>query len=175
MFTRFIVLLFALAPALLMAATGAQEWDIVESAIAPIFVNLNPKADLSYSEETGVLMALYRARSYKVHRSFKSSGNSEETYDETGPDYRGFVLRVSLENQGEPSQLGFRRNTFQEEFWKTDTEITPLFGTPKQITWNLSYGSNTDAKLLSELRQALRELSKPLEQKRVVSSRSEQG
>ena len=83
---------------------------------------------------------------------------STNMFEEIGPGFKGFVLRVQLQKLGEVNQA-MTPQTLQEPYWRTFIEVTPVAGTTNQIFWGLSSGSSADQDLLAKVKQALESLT----------------
>lgn len=123
------------------------------SAVQPVLEKLDPKPEIAPNSGDTLLIA-YKAQMFKIHFRSMTGEISPEAHDQLGPSFKGFVLHVHLQNRGEVNQA-VTPQTLQEPYWRTDLDVTPLAGTPKQIFWALSYGVRTDPNMLMQLRQRL--------------------
>ena len=130
----------------------------VAAALRPVLEKFDIKADITFANPNASLVVSYRTQSCKIHARSMTGEISPDAYDETGPSFKGFVLRVHLQDKGEVNQA-VTPQTLQEPYWQTNLEVTPLGGTQKQIYWALSFGSRTDTKLLEQLRKAMNDLN----------------
>jgi hypothetical protein len=131
----------------------------IANALRPVLEKLEPKADIAYLSSTASLVVGYRSQPYKIHGRSMTGEVSPDAHDEIGPSFKGFVLRVHLQGKGEINQA-VTPQTIGEPYWQTYLNVTPIGGTRKQIYWALSYGSRTDATLLSQIRKALNGLER---------------
>ena len=145
--THFAASIVAAAMALTMAgvASADESPDLKQVAIAlrPVLEKLDIKADISYPSGTTSLVVSYRSQLYKIHGRSMNGEISPDAHDETGPSFKGFVLRVHLQDKGEVNQA-VTPQTLQEPYWQTYLDVTPISGTQKQVYWALSFGSRTD-------------------------------
>jgi hypothetical protein len=153
-----------LFPMVVMTACGLFAADLtpselkaVQSAIEPAILKLDPFPEIGYLDDGRTLLVAYKTQTYKVHGKLKTGEVSPETRDEMGPGYKGFILRVHLQDAGEINQA-VTPQTVHEPYWQTDLDVTALKGTKKQIYWGLSYGAQTDTQLLSNLKRKIGEL-----------------
>jgi hypothetical protein len=130
---------------------------MVLSALQPVIEKLDPKPEISYPSSSPTLVVAYKSQMYKIHGRSMTGEISPNAHDEIGPSYRGFVLRVHLQDKGEVNQ-GITPQTLREPYWQTDLDVTPLAATQKQILWGLSCGVQTDTNLLTKIKRALHEL-----------------
>jgi hypothetical protein len=138
-------------------ATTNNSLMAVASALQPVFTNLNPKPTIDFPEYTTSLVATYLPQTYKIHGRSKTGQVSTNFYDEVGPGFEGFVLRVYLQPVGEANQA-CTPQTIREPYWQTDLDVTPLGKTDKQLYWALSYMGLTPTNVLAEIRSALRQM-----------------
>ena len=148
-------LLAMLTPCCLMAAdtTTISELKFVASALQPILEKLDPKAEINYPSSSPTLVIAYKSQMYKIHSRSMRGEVVPDAHDELGPSFKGFVLRVHLQDKGEVNQGP--PQTLREPYWQTDLDVTPLANTQKQIYWGLAYGVRTDTNLLAEIRKTL--------------------
>jgi len=159
--TRFAASMIAAVMSLTVAAVADADENPalkqVAMALGPILEKLDIKADITYPSDTTSLVVSYRTQPYKIHGRSMTGEISPDAYDETGPSFKGFVLRVHLQDKGEVNQAATPQ-TLREPYWQTHMDVTPLGATQKQIFWALSFGSRTDTKLLAQLMKALTDL-----------------
>lgn len=139
---------------------GSAPHQTVLSKLKRIIDDLEPKVAVEYPEHpSSTMIVSYRPREFMVHRGTKIGKLSDEAFETTGPDYRGFILKVHIEELGTVHQAEVPQ-TVREPYWRTYLGMTVLGGANKQAYWTLSYGSKTDARLLKEIKQAMSELGK---------------
>jgi hypothetical protein len=151
---RLLVCLFAiLAAGRLFAAEPevSAALDAVEKALRPLIEKLDPKPEVTRSNEGQKLEVAYKAQIYKVHGRLKSGEFSKETRDELGPSYEGFILRAHVQDAGWVNPLATPQ-TIRQPYWQTDLDVTRLAGTQKQIFWSLSYIGEPHRTLLIQIR-----------------------
>lgn len=158
---KFLILIAALV--LLPCQLPAEELDPVlkrtMAVLEPILGQLEPKAEVSYENTGTVLIVRYLAQAYKVHGRMMTGEILTKTHDEIGPSFKGFVLEVGVQARGEANQA-VTPQTVRQPYWMTDLDVTPVEGTNRQIKWGLSYGTRTNADLLSRIRTALQNMKK---------------
>ena len=155
--TSILISILAFGMAGVSFANENPELTRVAAAVRPVLEKFDIKADITFANPNASLLVSYRTQSFKIHARSMTGEISPVAHDETGPSFKGFVLRVHLQDKGEVNQA-VTPQTLQEPYWQTNLEVTPLGGTQKQIYWALSFGSRTDAKLLEQLRKAMKEL-----------------
>lgn len=156
---KLVYLLMMFIPCCLMAAdtTTNTELRAVATALQPVLEKLDPKPEIRYPSSSATLVVAYKSQMYKIHGGSMTGEVSPNAHDELGPSFKGFVLRVHLQDKGEVNQADTPQ-TLREPYWRTDLDVTPLAGTQKQIYWGLSYGIRTDTNSLAQIRQKLYEL-----------------
>ena len=156
-------ILTAVACIALPCATKAADYTTnktllaVASAMQPVLVKLDPKPSVDFPESSTSLVATYLPQTYKIHGRSKSGQVLTNVYDEIGPGFKGFVLRVHLQPKGEGNQA-CTPQTIREPYWQTDLDVTPLEQTDQQAYWALSYMGRTPTNVLAELRKAMKGL-----------------
>ena len=150
-----------LAPYVLTAAdsTTNETLATVANALRPIVERLDPKPTVEYPQSTESLEVAYLPQTFKIHRRSKTGEVSTNVFDEVGPSWKGFVLRVYVQPKGEVNQAKTPQ-TIREPYWLTDLDVTAIGATGKQIYWALSCGGRTPTNVLAELRTVLKQLDK---------------
>ena len=148
-------------PCVAMAAdsTTNKALAAVAAALQPALVKLDPRPTLAFPEYEASLVVTYLSQTYKIHGRSMTGEVSTNAFDEVGPSFRGFVLRVHLQPKGEVNQAETPQ-TIREPYWLTDLGVTPIGDTDKQAYWALSYGGRTPTNVLAGLRAALKRLEK---------------
>jgi len=142
----------------------------VAGALKPILVKLDPSPSVDFPEHHTSLIVTHLPQMYKIHGRSKSGQVTTNVYDEVGPGFKGFILRVHLQPRGEVNQACIPQ-TIREPYWQTDLDVTPLGTTDKQVYWALSYMGRTPTNVLAELRTAMKELEKSPSQASQVTAR----
>lgn len=140
--------------------TASGDLKILEAALAPLLAGLNPKASLFFLPEENTVHADFRTKYYKLSDPVPIAGGGYLFgRGKRGPDEQGFMLTVHLQDAGAAaSKIGVSEPLDQPN-WTTDSGVSPVAGTPKQVSWSLSYGAETDPVLLKKLKQSLQGLS----------------
>jgi hypothetical protein len=156
---NFLCLLAMLTTSGLIAAdtTANTELKMVASALQPVLEKLDPRPEVTWPGGSATLLIGYKSQMYKIHARSMTGEVFTNTHDALGPSFKGFVLRVHLQNKGEVNQAATPQ-TLREPYWQTDLDVTPLYRTEKQVFWGLSYGVQTDTNLLAQVRQTMRRL-----------------
>lgn len=129
-----------------------------EQQIRAAFASLGDELDadqleFEYADSSESLLVKYRTRDYKIHGRSKMGEINEQAEVREGPGFRGFLLRVHLEDAGNVNQA-VTPQTIREPYWNTDLDVTRMQGTDKQFYTTLSYGKGVDQELLQQIRQA---------------------
>ena len=159
--TRWLVCLLALLTAGPLCAADASvdaALEIAERALRPVLEKLDPKAEVTRPDGGSTLLVAHKAQMYKIHGHSMTGEISPEAYDYLGPGFKGFVLRVHVQEAGVVNQAATPQ-ILKEPYWQTYLDVTPLAGTKKQFFWSLSYGGRADPDLLAEIRQKLGDLN----------------
>lgn len=138
-------------------AKASGELKILETSLASAMAGLTPTPKLSFIPAERMMQADFRAKSFKVPDSTHSRGRTSSRY-EFGPDEQGFVLTAQMQDAGSPNSLSTLA-TPEGMNWQTEIGITPVAGSPKQVSWSLSHGANLDRAVLEKLRQGLQNLT----------------
>jgi hypothetical protein len=129
----------------------------VVTTLQPITAALSPAPEVKPAGPLSLTVS-YRTRTFKVHGDSKTGEYAAEAHDEAGPTAKGFVLFVEVQKRGEVNQAKTPQ-TLRRPYWETYIQVTPVAGSDTQLYWALSYGSQTDAKLLAQIRQAIEAVS----------------
>lgn len=141
----------------LSAEEIGPELKTVADALQPIFEKLESKVEIVPSSQGKSLSFAYQAQIFKIHGRQMTGEVQPNAHDELGPNFKGFVLKVHLQDKGEVNQA-VTPQTLKEPYWQTYLDVTPLAGTQNQIYWALSYGVRTDEGLLTKIKQVLANL-----------------
>ena len=135
-----------------------------EKALRSALSGLTEEVTFEYAEHSPSLTVKYRCRKFMVHGGSKPGAFSEKPHEVEGPDLRGFLLRVHVQDEGTVNQAVVPQ-TIRQPYWRTDLDITVVPGTGHQLYWALAYGSRTDESLLNGVRAAVKGLGTPVEVK----------
>ena len=128
----------------------------VEIKLRDTLAELRPAPGFEYLKDyRDSLQVTYLPQKFLVHRHDMTGRIATNAVEETGPSYKGFVLRVDLQPLGEVNQAVIPQ-TLHEPYWETQLEVTVVSGTTNQIFTVLSYGSQTDNDLLQTIRGVLK-------------------
>lgn len=130
----------------------------VRARLEPLLSRLEPAPVVEAPPGGQSLVVTYVPQTYKVHARSMTGQVATNVHDEVGPGFKGFVLRVQLQDKGEVNQA-CTPQTIQEPYWLTDLEVTPLGDTDQQLYWSLSYMRRTSTNVLEEIRKALKDLA----------------
>jgi hypothetical protein len=129
----------------------------IERAVRPAMAELSPAPAFVADTDNGILTIEYETRKFMVHNASMTGEWSTEAHEETGPKATGFLLKIYLVNPDEVLQQ-VTPQTLHQPYWESFLDETPLKGSAKEMSWNLSYGTRTDPALLEKLKQALASL-----------------
>lgn len=152
-----VVMLFPAAASEEPSPGPGPEMLAVAQALRAALPKLDPAVTYSLEPAPGALTVSYRTRTFSVHGQSKAGEWTERARQETGPDYRGFRLVVSVDALKGPHQIVLPQ-VLRGPYWTSDCELTPLPAGGKRLYWVLSYGSRTDEKTLRIIRRTLRSL-----------------
>lgn len=158
----FLLLLLPLAWLPCQAAPSEQNAHLerVGAALAPVLEALDPEPEILFSNQGKSLEVRYRTQVYKIHPRSMSGEVSPQVVEVMGPGFKGFVLKVHLQEKGTLNQA-VTPQQLREPYWVTHLQVTHLADSNHQIYWALSSGSRTDPKLLTKLRNVLGGLRTP--------------
>ncbi len=135
------------------ADAPAQELARVIEELQPVLSTLSPSPKVTTNSQSSLAVS-YQTQTFKIHSGSMTGEFSKEAHDEIGPTYKGFVLFVDVQPEGEVNQA-VTPQTLRRPYWQTYIQVTPVAGSDKQLYWGLSFGSRTDTNLLSQIRQAI--------------------
>lgn len=122
-------------------------------------LDAKPTFEIPVAYEGRNLIVRFKTRTYIVHpRRGMSGGFLETTEKREGPSDQGFLLRVQVEQLGEPNQA-LMPQVIREPYWNSYLSVYPIKGTQKQLYFCLSYAEGTDGTLIENIRKAASESS----------------
>jgi hypothetical protein len=129
-----------------------------EQTLRSALADIEPDLEVEYPTSSFSLIVNYKTQDFVIRPRSKTGAISEQTYNETGPSFRGFAMKCHLQPAGTINQAEIPQ-TIKEPYWQTDLNVTQVAGTDKQLYWALSYGSRTEKSLLTRIRKAMESLS----------------
>ena len=127
----------------------------VEQTLRTVLADVDPQPVFEYQSDGQSLVVKYRVRKFMVHSTTKMGKHSEKAHEVDGPSYKGFLLKVDLQEAGDVNQARVPQ-TLRRPYWMTAIDVTPIPASDKQIFWGLSYGSRADKDLLKKVKEALK-------------------
>ena len=104
-----------------------------------------PEASIEIKD--GVFFAKFETMMFTIHGSSKTGKISEKTYQQEGPNYKGFLLRVSLEEGGPFQGQAVVPQTVHQVYWETYIDRPPAKDGSGYYNVSFSYGSRIDKDL----------------------------
>lgn len=138
----------------LTAAVGRCEQpsdELVERLTAVI---REKRPDAEFKREENSFIASHQTMTYTLHSRYKNGAVSEKTYQQEGPNYKGFLLRVTWERGQEASQARTPQ-TLKGPYFPTYIDKVPAEDGRNSYRISFSYGSRIDEKLKSAILEAL--------------------
>ncbi len=133
--------------------TGSRDiLPALQSKLTEILKGLEPAASIRLKGRQ--LIVEYRTRSFMVHASDKTGRMSEKAHEETGPDYRGLRLTLTLQ-EGKYTGAAKIPQELRKPYWHTYLNAYPIDRGKRHLHTMLSYGSRTDRKLIGKIKLLL--------------------
>lgn len=134
--------LFAIAIVGWVSVASAQEnasvLEQVEQQVRSALGDRISEATFEYPGSSRSLLVLYRPQKFLIHPGSKSGERSTNVFEQTGPSFTGFVLRVHTQELGTINQA-VTPQVIREPYWQTYLDIAPVNETTNQLYWALSY------------------------------------
>jgi len=158
-------------------AKPANELQEIENQLKTVLSKLGNEVTFKNLDSESFEIS-YHTRKFIVHSGTMIGKFSENTIEQTGPDYDGFKLWVQLQNAGVVNQAETPQ-VIKAPYWNTYLDVTSITGTNKQVYWGLSYWGRTDQKVLSQIKEALWKLDKspkkvPYKAEKIAENQGEQ-
>ncbi len=130
----------------------------IEKSIRSELAEIEEELSFEYSKSyPGTLYVNYRTRMFMVHGQSKRGEYTEVAHETIGPSYRGFRLRLTLEDAGTINAAQVPQ-TLRQPYWSTFLDTRLLEGTDQQVFCGLSYGSRVDPELLKRVKKVITDL-----------------
>jgi hypothetical protein len=129
----------------------------IKARLQALFQKSCPQATVRYAQDNpDELVAEFQTRNFQVYARSKSGKIADEPHNERGPDYRGFLMRVTAQLQS-AKYVGAADipQDLREPYWTTFINAVDLSGEEGYLWLQLSYGSRTDKKLLATIKEAV--------------------
>ncbi|MBC8467845.1 MAG: hypothetical protein H8D56_00120 [Planctomycetes bacterium] len=138
-----------------MMASAAQadppETNLIQK-LTSVITNLCPKAEIKVDKHA--FSAKHDTMVYTIHSRSKTGEVSPRTYQKEGPGFRGFMLRISL-NDGKYGGAACVPQTIQGPYFPTFLDAPSTDGGKKHYQVHFSYGGRLDPKLKKAILEAI--------------------
>lgn len=114
-----------------------------------------PKATVAIQSEPGdnaTLHAEYQTQTFLVYSRAMTGQISAKPYAQVGPNYQGFRLELSVQPGPYAGQAVVPQD-LREPYWQTYIDAVPLKGGNQYLAVRLSYGEQTNSRLLDKLKR----------------------
>lgn len=108
-----------------------------------------PEASIEIKD--GAFLAKFGTMLFTIHGHSKTGNISEKTYQQEGPNFKGFLLRISLEEGGPFQGQAMVPQTVHQVYWETYIDRPPSKDGNGYYNVSFSYGSRID----NDLKQAI--------------------
>jgi hypothetical protein len=136
-----------------IVASGAEE--LPADLIARLTKAIRERCpDAEISAKGAAFSAKFGTMMFTVHYRSMTGEVSKETRQEEGPNFRGFVLSVSLQN-GRYEGQAMVPQALKEPYFETYIDAVPTEDAKGHFWIRFSYGSRTDSKLKEAIFAAL--------------------
>jgi hypothetical protein len=153
---------FGLVNAEVVTAETAKPQALVE--LEPILLKVmqqaQPQATLAYTE--GELVGQYQTQKFMVHTIYKTGAISEQSREELGPNFQGFLLKLTVQKAAYQGAADWPYGVWHRIYWDTYINEYQLPDKTGYLRLELSYGARSDTKLLSDVRRAIANYATPL-------------
>lgn len=130
----------------------------IEKSIRAALTEIEDELSFEFQKSLpNTLVVNYRTQSFMVHGQSKRGEYTEKAHETVGPGYRGFQLRLTLEEAGFINDAGVPQ-TSREPYWTTYLDTRLLKGTDVQVFCGLSFGRQVDQELLRQVRKVITDL-----------------
>ena len=124
----------------------------IEAELRSFFDAECPEAQLQLEE--GVLIGRYQTQEFMVHNIDKTGHIAEEAHAEEGPNYQGFLLRLTIA-EGPYEGAAVLPQVLTEPYWQTYINAFPLESGKYHIFISLSFGMRTEAHIIETLERVV--------------------
>ena len=126
------------------------------SVLAERIANLVRKhyPDAAITQDNGKLTAKHGTMTFTIHRHWKTGEILEKTDQVEGPNFRGFMITISIEN-GKYEGQAVIPQTLNERYWVTYIDRPPTEDGKGHYVINFSYGSRLNRDFMKAVFEAL--------------------
>jgi hypothetical protein len=134
--------------------TRPPELSDVYDRVREVCDQLCPSARISDVAADSAVLGEYRTREFQVYTIYKGGQIAELPHQERGPEYDGFLLRVTLQ-PGQYQGAAVIPQNLRHPYWTTYLNAVSVPDKDEHLHIQLSYGSRTDRELLEQLKVAV--------------------
>jgi len=138
--------------AVVSAAVGAPPPEDMVKALSDTIRKKCPEAKIEVT--TGAFVAKHGTMMFTLHSTAKSGEISSQTYQQEGPNFKGFILRVALED-GKYGGAAKVPQTLQDSYFPTFIDTPATDDGKKHYQVHFSYGSRLDPELKNAILEAI--------------------
>ena len=110
--------------------------------------------DAIIAQDNSTLSAKHGTMVFTIHRHWKTGKILEETDQVEGPNYKGFMISLSVQN-GKYEGAAMVPQTLNRRYWKTYIDRPPTDDDKGYYVINFSYGARLDRDFMKAIFEAL--------------------
>ena len=110
--------------------------------------------DAVIAQDNGTLSAKHGTMVFTIHRHWKTGEILKETDQVEGPNYKGFMISISVQD-GKYEGQAMVPQTLNERYWLTYIDRPPTDDGKGHYVINFSYGSRLDRDFMKAIFEAL--------------------
>ncbi len=126
--------------------------DGVQRAVAPVIRQYFPEAEVKRTDTSYI--AKHGVMQFTVHGQSKTGEIAAQTHQEEGPNYRGFILDIALQD-GRYQGAAVIPQHLKRPYWTTFIDAAAVAGEDKHLWIRFSYGGRLDPEFQKALLAAL--------------------
>ncbi|MBN1383928.1 MAG: hypothetical protein JW983_03475 [Elusimicrobia bacterium] len=134
-----------------MFASPIGQIELTES-VSKLILKYYPDAEIS--QDNGNLVAKYGTMTFTVHGCSKIGRIFEKTKKVEGPNFKGFILCISVKN-GKYGGQACVPQTLRRPYWQTYIDCPPTDDGEGYYAIDFSYGSSLDPKFMKAVLEVL--------------------
>ncbi|MFA5203142.1 MAG: hypothetical protein WC708_01945 [Lentisphaeria bacterium] len=116
--------------------------------------------DAVVSQDNGTLSAKHGTMVFTIHRHWKTGEILKETDQVEGPNYKGFMIFISVQD-GRYEGQAMVPQTLNERYWQTYIDRPPTEDGKGHYVINFSYGARLDRDFMRAIFEALPKSRRP--------------
>ena len=133
-------------------AVGAPPSDDMVKALSETIGKKCPEAKIEITKDA--FIAKHGTMTFTLHSRAKTGEISPQTYQQEGPSFKGFILRVALED-GQYGGAAMVPQTLQEPYFAIFLDAPVTDDGKKHYQVHFSYGSRLDPELKKAILEAI--------------------